>query len=406
MNRVAFISHGHPSASKGGAEMASWNLCEFLKTKGIECLYIARGSDELHGERITHLGQDVIFHTRIHDWFSLSTENTQALVKDLGEVLTKFDPDIVHIHHYAHIGIELFAAVKTAVPQAKLVFTLHEFMAICMHNGQMVKTRTLDLCEDPAFASCHNCFPQRTPGDFFLRKQYILDQFSCVDQFISPSEFLAQRYINWGVPKNKLTVIENVLPEIDPIAPRPINQNEKRCKFAFFGQINPYKGIDLLLEAIALIPDDLRSQITLEVHGANLDVQTSDFKAKVNDLYEIVESSVEFKGRYESAELPARIANCDWVVIPSIWWENSPVVIQEAIRYGRPLIGADIGGMQEKIAEQYGLTFEARNAQSLAKVLEKATQPDVFEYWHGKLNSIQNYEQQHLMFLQKLCSSD
>ena len=405
MNKVAFISHGHPSVSKGGAEMASWNLSEYLKTQGIECLYIARGDDKTDSKRITYKGQDVIFHTRMHDWFSLGTENTRALVTELADVLKKFAPDVVHIHHYAHIGIELLAAVKLAVPSAKIVFTLHEFMAMCMHNGQMVKTRTLDLCEEAKYSDCHECFPQRTSGDFFLRKQFILDQFSNVDQFISPSEFLAERYIQWGIPKGKLKIIENILPDIKPIPPSTINDDEKRLKFAFFGQINPYKGLDLLLEAIALLPPEYRRNVSLDIHGANLDVQTSDFKTKVTELYENVKDVVSFKGKYQSDELSNRIASCDWVVIPSIWWENSPVVIQEAVRYGRPLIGADIGGMKEKIANKCGLTFTARDASSLASTLMDASQPSVFDYWHGKLSTPISSEHEHISLLRQICDS-
>ncbi|MBT0585035.1 glycosyltransferase [Alteromonas oceanisediminis] len=403
MNKVVFISHGHPELSKGGAEIASWNLYQFLKSEGIECLYIARADTKSHGgSAFSQRGEEILFHTGIHDWFNLTTNSTKQLFGDLNSLLADFKPDIVHVHHFAHMGIEIFSAIKRAVPQANLVFTLHEFMAMCMHNGQMVKKDTLKLCNKAIYADCHKCFPQHSPGDFFLRKQFLLDQFCYVDAFVSPSQFLADRYVEWGISESKMKVIENVLPKIEPIPPRTLHGGEKRIRFAFFGQINPYKGLDLLLKAILLLPDHIKREIRLDVHGANLDLQESEFKDKVTLLLDQLSGIVHLRGQYESEQLPSRMAECDWVIIPSIWWENSPVVIQEAIRFGRPLIGANIGGMKEKIEGKAGLTFEARSASSLAERIVQATEPEVFDYWHGELSHYTCAESAHLAFLRSL----
>lgn len=403
MDRVAFISHGHPDLSKGGAEVASWNLYQLLKAKNVDCLYIARADERSHGgSTFSQRGDEVLLHTGMHDWFNLSTNNFKQIFDDLGKLLKQFNPDIVHVHHYAHIGIELLAAIKQAVPNAKLVFTLHEFMAICMHNGQMVKKGSLKLCNKALHADCHSCFPQHSPGDFLLRKSYILDQFALVDKFVSPSQFLANRYIEWGIPEHKMQVIENVLPDIQAIPARQLKEGEKRYKFAFFGQVNPYKGIDLFLQAIAMLPENVRRLVRVDIHGANLDVQESSFKDKVLGLLSDLSDVVQLCGPYESEQLASRMAECDWVVIPSIWWENSPVVIQEAIRFGRPLIGANIGGMKEKIENIAGLTFEARNAASLADTMMNAMEPAVFDKWHARLGEYDCAKSQHLEFLNSL----
>ena len=405
MKKVVFISHGHPDLSKGGAEVASWNLYELLKQNGYECLYIARTGGKSHGgSTFSKHNDEVLFHTSMSDWFNLSSSHLKPLFNDLADLLAQFDPDIVHIHHYAHMGIELFPAVKRAVPDAKVLLTLHEFMAMCMNNGQMVKRETLKLCNKAAVSDCHKCFPSHSPGDFLLRKSYVLDQLSYVDEFISPSVFLAQRYTDWGLAKDKMHVIENVLPDLQPIVPRELGEGEKRAKFAFFGQVNPYKGIDILLQALLFLPEHIKSQVTLEIHGANLDAQTSEFKEKVEKLLESTGSMVDFRGPYESEQLRSRIADCDWVIIPSIWWENSPVVIQEAIHFGRPLIGSNIGGMKEKIEGKAGLTFEARSANSLAQMMVKAIEPEVFDFWHERLNRNQQAQNEHLAMLKDLFS--
>ncbi len=403
MSKVVFISHGHPELSKGGAEVASWNLYQYLKQKGYECLYIARTDDASHGgSTFSKRGDEVLFHTSMSDWFNLSTSHLKPLFNDLADILKQFDPDIVHIHHYAHMGIEIFPAVKRALPNAKVIFTLHEFMAMCMHNGQMVKRESLKLCEKAAPNDCNKCFPAHSPGDFLLRKSYIQDQLSYVDEFVSPSAFLANRYVDWGIPEEKMHVIENILPALAPIPPRPLRPGEKRTKFAFFGQINPYKGIDILLQALLLLPEEVKSQIVLEINGANLDKQPADFREKVEKLLDRAGGMVDLRGPYEAEQLRSRMEDCDWVVIPSIWWENSPVVIQEAIHFGRPLIGSNIGGMKEKIENIAGITFEARSANALAQAMVKAIEPEVFSHWHAKLDATHNANNEHLTLLASL----
>ena len=178
MKKVVFISHGHPELSKGGAEVASWNLYQHLIEQGYDCLYIARTDGASHGgSTFSQRGDEVLFHTGMTDWFNLSTSHLKPLFGDLAEMLKQFNPDIVHIHHYAHMGIEIFPAVKRAAPNAKVLFTIHEFMAMCMHNGQMVKRETLKLCNKAAVSDCSACFPSHSPSDFFLRKNYI---FACI----------------------------------------------------------------------------------------------------------------------------------------------------------------------------------------------------------------------------------
>lgn len=401
MHKVLFLSHGHPELSKGGAEVASWNLFEAFKEQGHECLYVARKEGVSHGGSTFSIrsGEEVLFHTGMTNWFCLSSSNTKHLFDDLGTLVKSFKPTVVHIHHYANIGIEVLAAVRLAVPDAKIIFTLHEFMAICLHNGQMVKNDSFKLCYKANHSDCSACFPQYSPADFFLRKNYILDQFCHVDSFISPSQFLADRYIDWGIDADRIHVIENVLPEITVLPPRNLSAGEKRARFAFFGQVNPYKGIDILLNAFAKLPAHIRQIVTLNIHGANLEGQTGSFKEKIALLVDQLGDVVTMRGPYESEQLPSLMGECDWVIIPSIWWENSPVVIQEAIANGRPLIGSNIGGMKEKIEGVAGVTFEARSSSSLAATIECAIEPDFFEVHCNNLKTPRDVLVKHLELL-------
>jgi len=151
----------------------------------------------------------------------------------------------------------------------------------------------------------------------------------------------------------------------------------------FFGQINPFKGIDVILEAFASLSEDVREQVHLDIHGANLHLQEESFQVKVNALLEELEGVVTMHGSYEPHEMPRLLAECDWMIIPSIWWENSPMVIQEAYNHGRPVISADIGGMAEKIIDgETGYHFRRGSHQSLASVIVKAITNSEWEKFH------------------------
>jgi glycosyltransferase involved in cell wall biosynthesis len=71
----------------------------------------------------------------------------------------------------------------------------------------------------------------------------------------------------------------------------------------------------------------------------------------------------------------------DWTIIPSTWWENAPVVIQEAFHHGRPIIASNIGGMAEKVTDDVdGLHFHVSNPESLAEQMARAIQdPSLWE---------------------------
>ena len=87
----------------------------------------------------------------------------------------------------------------------------------------------------------------------------------------------------------------------------------------------------------------------------------------VHPLCKKFSKNITFYGPYEPDELPDLMSDVDWVIVPSSWWENSPLVIQEAFNFGRPVIAADIGGMAEKVTDgENGLHFRARNPRDLA----------------------------------------
>lgn len=372
--KVVIFAHAHPTFSKGGGELAAYYLWQGINEHPEhEAWFIGRADQRVMHKfsSLAAIGERDYLMAGNAGIPDLMSSNDLGPDNDLAQFLERVQPDVVHFHHYVHIGIETIRLVKRVCPGARIVVTLHEYIAICMNNGQMVKTDGR-LCYKSSPRECHLCFPDTSPEQFFLRERWIKSFFNLVDMFISPSEFLRQRYVDWGIEPDRITVIENGLPEGEPVPPRPLEEGEARTRFAYFGQINPFKGVDLILEAFARLPKKLRKQVTLDIFGSALEQQTPEFQEKVHGLLKKLKGTVHLHGPYEPHEMGRLMAEVDWVVMGSTWWENSPLVIQEAFKYGRPIIVPDIGGMAEKVKPgKGGLSYRARDCVSLASVVSQ-----------------------------------
>lgn len=373
---VLIIAHGHPDLQKGGAEMAAMHLHRALRAEGIRSTFLARSGATSHGGSnfSSRNGDDeLLVHTSMIDGFDFrgaNPWNPDLLGIQLPGFLRRLDPDVIHFQHYVQLGLEWIHVARKTCPKARIVLTLHEYLALCHADGQMVKRPGLELCYRSDPDDCHRCFPEIGPADFFLRKEYFRSAFACVDRFISPSEFLRDRYVAWGIPAEKIDVIENLHPPYERQPPRTLAEGELRGRFAYFGQASPYKGLDVAIEAIARLPKEWKKKIHLDIHAANIANLRADVRQRVDALLADCGKSVTFRGTYEPRELAQRMAQADWVLVPSIWWENSPMVIQEALGHGRPVVCADIGGMAEKVRHGVdGWHFPARNAIALSETM-------------------------------------
>jgi glycosyltransferase involved in cell wall biosynthesis len=201
------------------------------------------------------------------------------------------------------------------------------------------------------------------------------------DFLIAPSEFLRDRFVSWGVSGEAITVIENSL---DPDAlldkqegganhRRVVGSAEIMGKYSlgYFGQINPFKGLHVLLDAIQLLPNDVREAIHVGIHGANLEIQAPDFQERIEQALKIAGDCVFNYGPYENDNVVDLMRGYDRIVVPSIWWENSPVVIQEARLAGTPLLCSHLGGMAEKAKSSLDIHFQVGSPVSLATEIVK-----------------------------------
>lgn len=386
--RILIVSHGHPAFSIGGAEVASHALFRGLSAMpGLEAWFLARAASPLRRHEATPLmslrqgPREVFAHLDEYDHQWISSRALGELDGPIADWLAELQPDVVHFHHLIGFGAEMLALVRRVLPRAAIVVTFHEYLSICLNHGQMVKTDRNRLCSRATPAECATCFPEWSPEAVWRRERFLKDHLSLADRYVSPSGFLMNRYVEWGLPAEQFSVIENGLAESPVAPPRELPRGARRARFGFFGQVTEFKGLPVLLDAIARVPDALwGDDAALCVFGGNLDNQPEAFRNRFEALLAKVGRRARFYGAYRSDELPRLMGQVDWVVMPSIWWENSPVVIQEAFHHRRPLIASDIGGMAEKVRHGVdGLHFRAGSAEDLAdRLVEAVSDPKLW----------------------------
>ncbi|MEP9353635.1 glycosyltransferase family 4 protein [Xanthobacter sp. KR7-65] len=382
---VLVIAHGHRDFSAGGAEVAAHQLFTTLRDQGMtrKVALLARHGGTAPSGLVTVLREDeYLWRTGMSDWFRFRSAVRDSVTGPFRSFLARLKPDIVFVHHYAHMGLEMLREIRRTCPSARIVLTLHEFQAICHNNGQMVKRGSRELCFEETLQACNACFPEHSEEDFWLRKHFIQRHLDAVDRFVAPSEFLRQRYISWGLAPEKITMIENGQPAGPRLPPRALPADGRRNRFAYFGQVTPFKGVDVLLTALTGLTRKQRKEIQVEIHGANLEIQEEGFRGRIEALRRplMEEGVLHWPGAYHRDDLQRRMARIDWVVVPSVWWENSPVVIQEALRFGRPLLCSNIGGMAEHVRDGLdGLHVGVGNAADWGETLLTAGDPERWE---------------------------
>ena len=385
MSRILVIAHGHPELALGGGELAALAQCNQLRALGHDVLFVGRekGLSGRGGTPFSVRGNDVLFHSPNYDHFLHSQRAKWSIYKDFRSLIDRFAPDVVHLHHYVHMGLEMLRELRKYSAALPIVLTLHEYLAICHSHGQFVKTDG-SLCYRAGPYDCHGCFPEFSPQDFFLRETFIKSFLDLVDQFVCPSAFLLERYAAWGIPREKLLLLDNGQPTVPP-PPATEDPALLSHRFAFFGQMSALKGIPVLMRAVQMLPARLRETIRVDIHGTLAHQKPAfieRFEADVVALRDVV----HYHGAYRPTDLGPLMTRAGWVVVPSIWWENSPLVIGEAFSHRRPVICSGIGGMAEKVTHSVtGLHFRVGDAGDLAACIERAADP---EFWRRLQSAI------------------
>jgi glycosyltransferase involved in cell wall biosynthesis/MoaA/NifB/PqqE/SkfB family radical SAM enzyme len=317
-----------------------------------------------------------------------------------GELLDELKPEVVHIGHLNHLSTSLIEeAANRNIP---IVFTLHDYWLMCP-RGQFMQMHP----EDPAnlWAACdgqedekcaHRCYARYFSGDpneegldaahwqgwVARRMKHVRDMCNLVDTFIAPAKYLQNRFIeDFGLPEEKLVYLDYGF-DLDRLKGRKRDTGEP-FTFGYIGTHIPAKGIHHLLEAFGNVKGESR----LRIWGRHRGQETEALRQLSAKLPRHAGERVEWLNEYRNQDIIKDVfKRVDAIVVPSVWAENSPLVIHEALQARVPVITADTGGMAEYVKhEENGLLFSHRNPDSLASMMQKLADNPV---WAQKLGAL------------------
>ena len=387
--KIVQVIHGYPMRYNAGSEVYTQTLSQALARRH-EVFVFTREEDSFAPDYSVRDETDpddervrlrLVNMARVRDGYRHTEVDTR-----FGQMLDELHPDIVHIGHLNHLSTSLveFAAHR----EIPIIFTLHDYWLMCPRGQfmQMHPSNGADIwaaCEGQEHARCaERCYARYFSGapeersadvrywtDWVARRmRHVKAMTELVDRFIAPANYLLRRYRDaFGIPEAKLTFLDYGF---------DLERLQGRCRadaepftFGYIGTHIPAKGIHQLLEAFG----GLSGRPRLRVWGRPRGQDTDALKRMAGRLPGDAPDRVEWMGEYRNQSIVPEVFNrVDAIVVPSVWVENSPLVIHEAQQARVPVITADAGGMAEYVEHEVnGLLFRHRDVASLAEQMQR-----------------------------------
>jgi glycosyltransferase involved in cell wall biosynthesis len=389
--RILKIIHGYPPLYNAGSEVYSQMLCHGL-AKHHEVHVFTREENPFAEDFSLRVMYDTLVPAIKLHIVNIPGEKYryryqhQQVDQLFAHLLTQIQPDVIHIGHLNHISTSIIEEiVKHDIP---IIYTLHDYWLMCP-RGQFIQrnppvTEELwALCDEQHDQKCaERCYAGYFSGakheitidinywtDWVQRRMnHIRSITQHVNYFIAPSRYLYQRYVkDFALPEQKIIYLDYGF-DLQRL------QNRQRVQgtpftFGYIGTHIPAKGIQQLISAFGLVKGDCQ----LIIWGRPRPQNTEGLKAIAATLPLETQARIKWLPEYRNEHIVNDVFNhVDCIVVPSIWVENSPLVIHEALQVRLPVITADAGGMAEYVQhEKNGLLFKHRDIQSLAQQMQR-----------------------------------
>jgi len=282
--------------------------------------------------------------------------------------IQEFHPDIVRVHTvfgYRYLTPAVLLPFRECgIP---IIQTLHDYGLICPASFFLSSNQICEACKGGKY---YSVVLRRCRGGSFFKscaaalnaylKDYAYHYDSLITGYIAPSQFLRQKYIEFGVAPEKIDVVPNAY--FLPGTPDKTGVPKRQNFILFAGRLSYEKGVDTLIKAV----EDLDVQVKIAGDGEERENLESLVKASGSQ-------KIKFLGKLPHTEMGALYQQAACVVIPSRSYENSPTVILEAFSYATPVIAARIGALPEFVIDGYsGLLFNVDDPVDLRQVIQSA----------------------------------
>jgi glycosyltransferase involved in cell wall biosynthesis len=312
-------------------------------------------------------------------WAFKSIFNFEAQRK-LEELIKKEKPEVAHIHniyHYLTPSI-LHTLKKHKIP---MVFKLSDYKAICPNYKLFNQGKICEKCRGGKYYNCflNRCLKNSWSISFVaMLEAYLhrwLKSYSKIDFFLAPSEFMKKKCVEFGIPARKIKILRNVV-NVEEFSLADEDYSEDNYVL-FYGRISEEKGIEDLIRAIKILKEsgELEKNRLKIVGKGPLENHLKKVVAELN-----LKKEVLFEGFKSGLELKKIIKKAKLIVLPSVWYDNSPLVISEAQLLKKPVVISDKGGSKEMIIDKKtGLVFEGGRIDDLAEKLKEILKMSISE---------------------------
>jgi len=368
--RILICCNVYPPKFVGGAELIAHFQGMALRAAGHEVRVFAgethsgaprytTSDDEYEGIRVRRIRLTTEDFNPGHANFS-----HPAVERCFTALLEEFRPDVVHFHNL--IGLSVTIVRLAHESGARTIVTLHDYWGFCLKNTGM-KSES-EQCADAT--SCSECRQHIDDGrqrriPMRMRQDYFRLLPDGVDAFVSPSRYLADSYIAAGFPAARMHVVWNGVGVERFAGVRRVPSNHK-LRLSFVGHFGGHKGVHTLLQALPLVSQRAKVRVNLVGDGE----ERGEYERMLSENG--CGQHVRFWGKVDNSRVEKVYAETDVLVLPSIWHENQPVSITEAMASGCPVIASDMGGSRELIVDGVtGYLFKAGDAAQLAECISR-----------------------------------
>ena len=410
--RVLHAIHDFLPRHRAGSEIYAFHLCRQLAERhhvNVLCADYEPRRPHGHVTWRLHEGLPVVEIT--NNWRCGSfreTYNPPLIGERIDHVLRATQPDVVHIHNLLNLSFDLPALARRR--GAKVVATLHDYTMLCPSGGQRVHVADEHVCHEIDTHRCARCFRQspfgaqmaigrlaggaamasavgvasalarrfpRTVGrlaasagrmpavavaadevdERLAAARLVFDQ---LDAVVAPSASIASEFARFGMPAAKLRTMDY---GFVPVARRRNAAAASVLRIGYVGTLVWHKGVHALIDAVRTLPP---ASYELKIFG-----DVSVFPEYVAGLRTRARGlPVQFMGKFDQRDVTDVYQKFDVLAVPSLWLENSPLVIHEAFMAGVPVVAARVGGIVDLVEHgRTGLLYDPNVAGALGASL-------------------------------------
>ncbi|WP_431242691.1 glycosyltransferase family 4 protein [Flavobacterium sp. P21] len=360
---------------RGGSDSVYFNTTNLLRERGHEVIHFAMDFVENETSNEANyfaLNNDFTKQNLMQKIIGIpSFFYNKNAEKRLKELIVASKPDLAHLHiFYGSLTSSILEVLKEY--KIPIVVTVHDYKFVC--SSYLFLNNKNEICEKCEgkkhyHAITNKCVKgSRLFSAVFALEAYYRDAVYPIhkmfDRLIFVSKFSAKIHNKY---KQEFEPITSHLYNFDPFLDAKVANNKKGDYFLYSGRLSKEKGLKTLIQAFSRLPN-----IKLKIAGTGEEMEA---------LRSIATDNIEFLGFLKGEELQNVILNASFVVTPSEWYENNPMAVIEALTLGKPVIGANIGGIPEIVIENTsGFLFSAGSEHELRSTVLKAEQLSENDY--------------------------